>query len=221
MRGVLALLFASLSLAGCSFLNPDLDERLPAEKISVEDRQARLLSITSWEMQGRISVKSSRDGANATLIWEQEDEKSEINLFGAFGAGAVRIVQKPGEAVLFRSGEKALYGESAEQLLLWETGLNIPLYNLGSWLRGLPGEGAEPLYDSYGRLRSLRYVDAHDIPWAATFERYREVDGYELPVRVRVEGSDYLIKLTTEKWDAEGSEADGSSRRLQIPGQET
>lgn len=221
MRRTLALIIASLFINGCSFLNPKIEDSVPSEIMSAADRQSRLLEITDWEMQGRITIKTSTDGANASLVWEQQDDRSVINIFGAFGTGSLRIIQKPGAAVLFRSGEKTLYGENAEELLLWETGLKVPLRNLASWIRGLPGDAIEPQYDAYGRLRSLQYVDEHDNIWAATFERYREVNGYELPVRVSVKGGDYQIKLTTEKWDAEGSEADGSSKRLQIPGKDT
>ncbi len=207
-----------LSVSGCNTFDSSIKDSVPTDRLSAEQRQQKLLRITNWGLKGRISVRTSDDGANANLVWEQKDATSEVSIFGAFGLGAVRLVQRPQEAVLYRNGEKPLYGNKAEELLLWETGLKIPLHSLGLWLRGLPGEGREIAYDSYGRLRSLFYRDEFDTLWAATFERYRDVSGIQLPVRIRVEGGDYVIKLRADTWDAEESDAPPNSQRLQIPG---
>ncbi len=211
------LVCTSVLLGGCGVFDGNLHDSTPVEKLSAQERQARLQQLVDWGLTGRISVRSSQDGANATLTWEQNGANSEINLYGAFGIGAVRIIQKPDQAILYRSGQKPLYGSSAEQLLLWELGLKIPLRGLSLWLRGLQGEGTDAIYDSYGRLRSLRYTDVSDTHWAATFERYREVHGNQLPVRMRVEGGDITIKLNTQKWNTEVPKKLNTDR-LRIPG---
>jgi outer membrane lipoprotein LolB len=205
--------------SGCALLNPDTPDAIPTDGLSAEQRQAELLRITDWRLQGRIALRSGEEGANASLVWTQQGDDTEVRLFGAFGLGAVRLVQGQQDAALYRSGHKPLYGENAEQLLRWETGMRIPLKSLGYWVRGLPGNGEDLSYDSYGRLRSLQYVDDFGAQWAATFERYREVNGHQLPVRVRVEGSDYLIRLTVERWTTEAADsAPADTQRLRIPG---
>ncbi len=217
MRNTLAVSIVVLFLTACSAFNPNIKDSVPEDDLSLEQRQEKLRQISDWGLRGRLSFRSGGDGTNASVIWDQQGDNIEVKLFGAFGAGAVRIMQKNNEAALYRSGEKPVFGLNAEELLLWETGLRIPLKSLSSWLRGLPGNGTDTAYDSYGRLRSLHYVDEFDTPWAATFERYRDVDGYQLPVRMRVESPTVVIQLVAEQWDAE-SQRETDSQRLHIPG---
>ena len=217
MKQFAGLFLLILLTTACSF-RPDPKESIPSDNLTAFERQEKIRRIETWGLKGRISVRTPDDGASASLVWDQQKDRSEVSIFGAFGLGAVRLVQKTDDAVLYRNGEKPVYARTAEELLLWETGLRIPLKSMRLWLRGLPGDGEGVSYDSFGRLRSLFYTDEFDTQWAATFERYRDVDGNQLPVRIRVEGGDYLIKLRTESWDVETREQVPNRERLQIPG---
>ena len=217
MKQLAGIVLLILLTTACSF-RPDPDDSIPSDNLTAIERQEKLQRIDTWGLKGRISVRTPDDGASASLVWDQQKDRSEVSIFGAFGLGAMRLVQKPDDAVLYRNGEKPVYARTAEELLLWETGLKVPLNSMRLWLRGLPGEVEDVSYDSYGRLRSLFYTDEFDTQWAATFERYRDVDGNQLPVRIRVEGGDYVIKLRTESWDVEASEQVPETERLQIPG---
>ncbi len=216
MRRAGYLLLNILLVSGCGVFDKRPINSVPIDNISILERQERLQQITNWGLKGRISIRSSDDGASASIVWDQQGKMSEIRLFGAFGIGTLRIVQKPGNATLYRGTEKPLYGENAEKLLLWELGLRVPLSSLKEWLRGIEGDSYDATYDSYGRLKSLRYTDANSINWFASFETYRLVNGNHLPVRMTVVGGGVQIKLKTDSWNTE-EPAENKTHRLLIP----
>ncbi len=205
-------------MTACSTFELSGKDSIPDDLLTLEQRQADLNSMVDWGLRGRISVKSGKEGVNASLVWKQLAQQYELRLSGSLGFGGIRITQAPGEAVIFQNGEKPLYGLLADELLLWETGLNIPLRNLPYWLKGLPGGGHQVEFDEFGRMRSLLYLDAYDIVWHAKLERYRSVEGRQLPVRIRVEGGGFLIKLNTDQWDVEAPAKKETPVRFSIPG---
>lgn len=217
MRIVLAVVL-SLSMTACSTIDRNEKDSIPNDLLTREQRQVDLTGMINWGLRGRISVKSGTKGVNASLVWKQSLQQYEMRLSGSLGFGGIRITQTPDEAVIYQNGDKPLYGLLADELLLWETGLNIPLRSLRFWLKGLPGDGHQVEYDQYGRMRSLLYVDAYDIIWKADFDRYRLVGGRQLPVRIRVEGDGFLIKLTTDQWDVEAPLQQQAPVRFSIPG---
>ncbi len=217
MRRFYFLFCCTLFLEGCGLFEKTPTGSLPIDNLSAEERQSKLQEITHWGLKGKISIRSENDGANASIVWDQEGDDTEVRMFGAFGIGTVRVVQNPGSAILYRSGEKPLHGENAEELLLWEFGLRVPIANLRSWLRGLKGNGYNAVYDSFGRLKSLQYTDVNNINWLASFDIYRLVKGNHLPIQMSVKGGGIDIKVKTDSWLTEEPE-EKEIQRLRIPG---
>ena len=205
------------SLAACSTLS-SVDT--PDDGLNRQARIAQLNALQDWVLRGRIGIRTETDGVTANLTWAQEDRQSDVRLDGAFGAGASRILQSPSGAALFLDGEKPLYGDDAESLLYWETGLRIPLNGLSHWLIGLPRAGDESIYDDFGRLSKLSYLDPEGILWKADFQEYTEVDGLQLPLRAVVLGGGFTLTLSVDDWRPGELQlpAPAAPARLSIPG---
>lgn len=196
MKSFLALLMVA-TLAACSTL-PSVDA--PEDSLTRQARIAQLNALQDWTLGGRIGIRSADEGVTASLTWTQQGRASDIRLSGAFGAGASRIEQSPAGAALYLDGQKPLYGDDAESLLYWETGLRVPLRGLSEWLVGLARAEDEAGYDAYGRLSWLSYLDPEGILWKADFVQYTEVDGIQLPLSVTVQGGGFVLSLIVNEW---------------------
>ncbi len=100
--------------------------------------QAQVQAINIWKATGKLAVKTPDDGGSVTLRWQQQNAEYYIDLNGPFGQGNISIEGAPGH-VTFSGGDKpSQSAKTAEELLLKNTGWNIPLTQLAYWVRGLP-----------------------------------------------------------------------------------
>ncbi len=173
--GILALL-----LAGCSIapLRPPPVEN-PAR--TWQTRESDLSLLRSWDVSGRLALRTAHDGGQAALRWVWYDDEYTIDLSGPLGRGLVRLRQDRNGASLEDADRHVYHAKNAERLLVETTGWRIPLNGLSYWIRGLPVPGVphELKLDSAGRLRSL-----HQLGWEIDFLAYAQYDRYDLPSHI-------------------------------------
>lgn len=201
------LLLLVLLLTGCA----SLPERPPVADISAawRERQAALAGIHTWELRGRIAVRTAEDGGPASLHWVRRQDTHRIDLAGPFGGGRVRLTQEAGAAELRDSSGQTHRDSSMQRLLARATGWWLPLEGLNYWVLGLPAPDApmELRLDAWGRLQTLE-----QLGWDITFTEYIEHGGYELPRRVFIrrkdDGTSMLeVRLAVEQWNLPGAAA--------------
>ncbi len=136
------------------------------------------------------------DGGSANLRWQQLPQSYEIDLYGPFGAGRVRLYGNDTSAVLETSDGEALYANSAAALFEQGLGWRVPIGPLRRWVLGLSDVADSYELDDYGRLATL----THDI-WQVSFLAYRDVDGFDLPRKLYMETEGLGIRLVVHEWE--------------------
>jgi len=178
-----ALLLAALS--GCAAIpeRPPVGDRDAAWSA----RTQALGPVDSWEIRGRIALRTADEGWQASLLWLRAKDRHDIDLAGPLGSGHVRLRQDASGAELRDSARQILRDTSAENLLMRATGWQLPVNGLGYWVRGLPAPGAvsAPDLDEWGRLRTLR-----QLGWQVEFLGYENVDSLELPSKLFIKRAD-------------------------------
>lgn len=166
-------------------------------------RLQRLTGIDTWELRGRLAVRTDEQGGNASFSWVRRGDGSRLTLAAPFGAGSVRVTYDADRAVLTdRSGE-VHHGESVQELLGRATGWWLPLQGLEHWVLGLPAPGvpARRELDAWGRLAMLEQEG-----WHIEFIEYVEQNGYELPRRIFIRrggdafGDSLEARFVIERW---------------------
>ncbi len=171
------ILFLCLLAAGCvsttdKFLPPDTD----SQQLWQQQQRANN-AISSWELKGKIGVRTGKKGGSATLNWSYKADNQFLELYGPFGGGRVHINSTPGLAVLEDTKGRVIEGTSAQDVLYQRLGWHVPFAELVMWSRGLPNEGATEIkIDSSGRLKSLKQGI-----WFVEYQEYREVNNLVLP----------------------------------------
>lgn len=191
-------LWALLLLSGCSLFQtaPETLEG-PGDPAAWNRHRDSLRPLESWQLEGKIGIKSPQESGSGTLFWLQRQDYFDLRLSGPLGRGAARLTGRPGKVVMEIAGEGQFAAESPEALLEARTGWRLPVTYLLWWIKGLP------VPDRPGRLAlnsagQLAQLDQDG--WHLEYSNYVPHNGYSLPERIRLEGPNLQVTLVIKDW---------------------
>lgn len=161
--------------------------------------QAQAASLTHWDLSAKMALHWRGGAENASLNWSQTDDRSDVNLSGPLGAGAVRITQQGHRLEVQRGGEHRVYDSSTPETLAAATGWPIPVSALPFWLRGLPDpqQPIEQLNLLHGRAQEIRQGG-----WTISYTAYAAAGIGSLPASLQVThaADDIRLRLVNARW---------------------
>lgn len=205
-----AIWLAAALLAGCASLPEPAPDRSPEELYA--SRHAGLVSLTAWELRGRVALRAPGEGWQAGLRWVHREGAQSFDLTGPFGGGSLRLSEDDGGARLTDSAQRVYYAADATALLAQTTGWQVPLDGLDHWVRGLPVPDAPAHRELDARGRLKRLVQRG---WNIEYLAYREFAGRELPSRLYIsrelprdpalgpENARLEVRLAIQSWSLE------------------
>jgi outer membrane lipoprotein LolB len=181
-------------VAGCA-LKP-----LPAES-NWQARQQLLSSLDSWDLSGRISVRTPDEAANGSLSWVQDGNRLQMGFRGPLGVGGFRLSGDDSQLLFEDSKGRQAVLDDPQSALAVELGWEIPLTSLGYWVRALPDPTmqAEQFFEPSGRLGRLQQDG-----WSVSYEKYAQNGPAAMPGRVTVERNGVRIRLVVDSWNLGG-----------------
>jgi len=188
-----AVAMASLIVTGCASVAPKPTAVESEAQIKWRQHHAQVASVDQWDLSGRIGVRTTDTGASANLRWKLDNGRDQIDLFGPFGGGRIRLNIDPDGAHLRDGKGREFFAASASEVLFKATGWHVPLEVLGYWVRGAPAPGEHSMeIDDTGRLTSLSQRG-----WDIAFREYAPHKEVSLPRKIRLSASaETLSKLT-------------------------
>lgn len=199
-------LTAALLLAGCATTAPTRTAPPLSAEVRAERQRERaewLSLYSTWSFSGRAAISRGTKGGSGRIEWEQLDRnRYSIALSAPVTRQSWRLTgdlhSEAGRIEGLEGGPRD--GEFAEALLLQATGWNVPLQQLGSWVRGAPAadypvESVE--YDWQGRPSLLRQAG-----WNVRYTAWRPgpAGQPDLPTRIEAESGDARVKLQIDEW---------------------
>ncbi len=175
-RKLLSVLVLAVLLAGCVTTSPLSPVENPAA--TWHARQSVLTPIVAWKIQGRLSVRTAKEGGQASLLWVRDGAQQRMDITGPLGRGHLRLTQNNDGAELRDADQKTWRADNAEQLLYRATGWWVPLDGLNYWVLGLPMPHvpATEELDDQGRLKILIQSG-----WEIQFIEYAQQGVLDLP----------------------------------------
>lgn len=171
---------------------------LPENKVMpVEQRKAKTETVSSWELRGAMAAKNKNKGWSAAMNWRQEGPNAyQIRLMGPLGSGTV-LIDKKGNTITYQDGPKKISSHNADELLVEQTGIRLPVNNLYYWVRGLPAPGPVQAEhrDKYNHLVAMKQNG-----YTINFTKYTSVKGIDLPSMIRLEGNGVMVKVVIQNW---------------------
>jgi len=182
-------------LAACAAVPP---QRPTAESERLWSlRVASLSGLRDWGFSGRVAVQADEEGWHANLQWRQRPDRYDIRILAPLGQGAAWLHGDARGVRLRTAGNGDHYAADPETLLREQLGWQVPVSGLRYWVVGLPDAGAAAVkvLDADGRLVRLRQAG-----WDIEFQRYRVVDGMQLPDRIALSNARLKVRVLIDQW---------------------
>lgn len=195
MRKLLSLTLVVL-LAGCA----PIWQTKPAQDPDVlwQQRQAQQAELKQWAFKGRTAIIQGREGWNAGINWEEQNEQFHIKLSGPFSQGGVVLDGNADKVTLTLDDGETMTAATAEQLLAEAMGWLLPVSALRDWVRGVP-YAKVPVdskeLDAQGRLTKLEQAG-----WKIEFLRYMPFQNFSMPEKVFMKHPDLSVRLVVSDW---------------------
>ena len=199
VRG-LAVVVAVLMVTGCASVAPKPAAVESEAQIKWRQHHTQVASLDQWDISGRIGVRTADTGGSTNLRWKLDNGRDQIDLFGPFGGGRIRLdIDLDGARLRDGEGEE-FFAATASQALFNATGWHVPLEVLGYWVRGVPAPGEHDIeIDDAGRLTILNQQG-----WEITFREYAPHQEVLLPRKIRLSASKETIGDLTAREQMSG-----------------
>lgn len=182
IRNTLSLLALTFLLTSC---------------VSTGVRHDEQAYLTTWQVKGRIAVRTDDQAFSGNLFWTKAKDKQEFKLFGPFGKLYARLTEDGDGAKLYLDGAGERSGVNADSLIREALGIDLPLSFLFYWIQGrsIPKAPGEYKVDSQGRMEELRFRD-----WTVDYHNYQYYGSRMLPSKIRIERPGQVLKLSLRDW---------------------
>ena len=159
--------------------------------------KAQISALDAWQINGKVGIRAPKDSGSGTLFWLQRQDYYDIRLSGPLGRGAARLTGRPGAILLEVANQGRYEAESPEALLEEQLGWRLPVSHLQWWVRGLPAPDSKSrvTLDSDSQLARLQQ-DGWDVEYLS----YAEQNGYSLPQRIKLHGTNLDVTLVIKDW---------------------
>ena len=188
LKQLFLLSLLALVISGCSSR-----PLIAPEEVSAEPNA----ELWHWQIEGRLALNDGQERHNANFNWQQQGAHYQLSFFGPLGQGSARLDGQPFHVSLTTSSGEQLHAASPEGLIRQGLGWQLPLSNLVYWVRGLPAPGPSQEPEP-GRL----IQDDWEIEW----QRFTQVEGYQLPGLVIARQGHLQIRLAISRWSLNLSE---------------
>ncbi|MDM8568913.1 lipoprotein insertase outer membrane protein LolB [Thiotrichales bacterium HSG1] len=173
-----------LLISGCLALPPL--PQMPAKQLN------------SWQINGRIAIKTKNDSWTAKFNWQQQIATYKLRFSNPMGQGAILLDGSDSGVIMRTADNKVFNAKDPDTLMADVLKLYIPVTNLNFWIRGIPTPNSSPQWyslDKIGRLQTLRQ-DA----WEISYGRYTNIENINLPKKIFLDNDEFQVKIIVDKW---------------------
>ena len=189
-----AFVLLALAFSGCA--------RAPVENRitpSWENRKDELMQLETWDLKGRIAVRTQNESGSGSLFWAQRRDMFDIRVIAPLTGRVYELSGGAGSVTLRTPDRNTLQAEDAETLLRQTEGWYFPVSGLVYWIRGLPAPALQVdslLLDEENRISALNQGG-----WSIRYKNYLRTGATSMPARLDLENEHVRVRLSVREWD--------------------
>ena len=193
-RIIPAYLLLAISLTACV--------QVPVENRTTpswDTRRGELIRLDTWDLKGRIAVRTNDESGSGSLHWTQRRNEYDLRVTAPFSGGVYELSGTAGNVSLLTPDKTLLQAGDAESLLQQTAGWRVPVSELVFWIRGLPAPSLQVdrlLFDGENRVSELSQGG-----WSIHYKRYTGVGGISVPARLDLENGEVRVRLSVREWN--------------------
>ncbi|MGB0936860.1 MAG: lipoprotein insertase outer membrane protein LolB [Colwellia sp.] len=167
-----------------------------------EKRTDEIALLQHWKVKGKIAFITSTEKQSAGLSWHvnQALNTQQLNLNSYLGINVLDLNSKDDLHTIKVDGE-TYTGNNLATLIYDLTGLTLPTKALHYWLKGI----------AYNPEDEVLFNESTELPfqltslyqgrlWQISYQKYKNVDAYQLPTKINIRQGDLLIKIAISNW---------------------
>ena len=192
----LGVVFILFLLGACSTLpRSAVPPSASAASNAWSDRVADMERVDSWDVKGKMAVRTADDGGSATFLWERNSQQHRIEMYGPFGGGRAIITQN-GDGATMRDNKKNVYEDKNAELLLYRrVGWHVPFEAMNFWMKGVPGPGE---FDALELAANGTALGFQQGGWEVSYLDYAERAGMLVPRKMFLKALPGTVHLVDE-----------------------
>jgi outer membrane lipoprotein LolB len=150
-----------------------------------------------------VAVQEAGENFTANLLWHQDGDGFQIDLWGPLGQGRVQLVKQGGELEIRDGTGEVMERGEPEAVMRRALGWSMPVDVISDWVVGQPAEGLgieDVSRDAQDRITAFGQLD-----WRVSLERYRAwgsgAEVRDLPGRITAENARTRLRLVVSEWE--------------------
>jgi outer membrane lipoprotein LolB len=198
----LSVLVAATLLTACVAhpVRPPLPAIAAAPSVHQATREARLATVGTWKLQGRVALSNGRNGGSGRIDWQQDGNRYQVALSAPVTRQSWRLTGDQASARLEGLDGGPRQGADASELLHEATGWEIPVTALSAWIRGARAENLGPARMRFGADGRLSRIEQGG--WTIDYSDWAPQPGLgiELPNRLNAARGEAKVRLIVDQW---------------------
>lgn len=204
LKHLLPILLSSVFLTGCPSL--DISDNRPTD-IQILDKsdptwQAhlnRLKQIQQYQAEGQLGYISEKERFSSRFEWQyQQSNHYHLKVYSTLSGDSLTLQMRPSGMTVSDNKGNQRSARDANALIQEIIGMDLPLAQLATWLKGQPHENADYQVGSNHYLARFSYpVDG--TTWTADYLVYHATQP-ALPKDILLKNSAQTLKIRVENW---------------------
>lgn len=157
------------------------------------------MQLETWDLKGRIAVRTSDESGSGSLYWTQRKDEYDIRVISSLSGRVYELTGTDSLVSLQAPDSNMMRAEDAETLLRQAMGWYFPVSDLVYWIRGIPAPTLQVdqlLLDAENRVNALKQGG-----WSIRYKGYIGIDGTSMPRRMDLENDQVRVRLSIREWD--------------------
>jgi len=152
-----------------------------------------LASIESWHAKGRLGVSNGDKGGSGSFVWDQDKDRSTVQLSGPVGVGSVRLDLRGSALAIQTADGQAFESQAALDELRSRLGAEVPVEKLRYWIVGLAAPGPHRwLTDG---------TELEQDGWHIAYQDFLEDAGVRLPTKLVASSGPARVRVLIDRWE--------------------